>query len=72
MYLDFCNQLSGRPEKKEKSIDSLIDLSRRVDKLNKEIDSLKAAIARSKQFNQKVELNLKLKELEKEFGFIIG
>lgn len=70
VYLDFCNQLSGHPEKKEKSLDSLIDLNRRVDKLNKEIDSLKAAIARSKQFNHKVDLNMKLKEVERELGLI--
>ncbi|UCS92495.1 DUF4391 domain-containing protein [Echinicola marina] len=64
VYQDFCNQLSGNFKANEKSISELIDRNKEVDKLNKEISSLKSAISKCKQFNQKVELNMKLKEVE--------
>ncbi|GAB3660261.1 hypothetical protein GCM10028791_34110 [Echinicola sediminis] len=64
VYQDFCNQLSGNFKATQKSISELIDMNKNVDKLNKEIASLKSAIAKCKQFNQKVELNMKLKEVE--------
>lgn len=70
VYLDFCNQLSGELKSNQVSISELIEINKKADKLNNEIGSLKAAIARSKQFNQKVDLNLKLKEVEKELRFI--
>ncbi|WP_375563375.1 DUF4391 domain-containing protein [Bernardetia sp. OM2101] len=37
-----------------------------MDRLEKEIAQLKSVISRSNQFNEKVELNLKLKGVERE------
>jgi hypothetical protein len=36
-----------------------------IDQLKKEVTKLKSAISKCKQFNEKVNLNLKLKEAEK-------
>lgn len=70
VYLDFCNQLSGKSIPNQKSIEDLINLSEKVKALNRQIDSLKSAISNCKQFNQKVYLNIKLKEVERELGLI--
>lgn len=64
VYLDFCIQLSGRPELAKKSLQEFVEQCRLFDTLSKEVSRLKSAIASCKQFNQKVELNLKLKEIE--------
>src|SRR5690606_16615570 len=71
VYLDFCMQLSGERFNTNKSLPDLVQYKREVDELQKTITRLKANIANTKQFNQKVELNLKLKEVElrlKKFG----
>ncbi len=65
-YRDFCNQLSIRPERKEKSLYKLIQYNKQIDALQKEIAKLKFAIAKCVQFNKKVELNLQLKKMEKQ------
>jgi hypothetical protein len=64
VYLDFCIQLSGRPELAKKSLQEFVEQCRLFDTLSKEVSRIKVAIANCKQFNQKVELNLKLKEIE--------
>lgn len=69
VYLEFCIQLSGRPELAKKSLQEFIERCKLFDLLSKEVSQLKAAIAICKQFNQKVELNLKLKEIENEIDF---
>lgn len=66
VYHDFCIQLSGESSLATRPLQDLVDYEKRVDALKKEISRLKAGIAKSKQFNKKVELNLKLKELESE------
>jgi hypothetical protein len=65
-YQDFCNQLSILPERKGKSLNELVQYNKQIDTLQKEIAKLKSEIAKCEQFNKKVELNLQLKEVEKQ------
>lgn len=66
IYHDFCIQLSGKSSFINKPFKDLIDFTQSINALEKEIAKLKFAIANSKQFNNKVELNLKLKAAEEE------
>src|SRR5690606_692995 len=69
IFHDFCLQLSGNKDEKDLSLFALVQNERQIEGLEKEITQLKKRISACKQFNQKVELNLKLKlkegELEK-------
>lgn len=64
VFKDICVQLTGKPQLARKSLGSILKNQQEIDRLTKEISSLKNAIANSKQFNEKVELNLQLKSLE--------
>ena len=64
VYLDFCIQLSDKPSMASRPIQDLIAYRKQVSALVKEIARLKSSIANSKQFKDKVELNLKLKATE--------
>lgn len=64
VYLDFCHQLSGNTMITRKSIEGLVQHERDIDHLNKELTKLQKAIKNCKQFNKKVELNMKLKIVE--------
>jgi hypothetical protein len=66
VYHDFCIQLSGNPSMASKPIQDLIAYKKRTSALEKEITRLRSGIANSKQFNKKVELNLKLKAVEEQ------
>lgn len=68
VYQDFCIQLSGNTFLANIPLQELIAYKKKVDILEKEITKLKSGIAGSKQFNNKVELNLKLKEKEDELN----
>lgn len=63
VYKTFCEQFN-KTKAPVKDLKELVTTQKELDSLNKEIEKVKSAIARSKQFNKKVELNLKLKELE--------
>lgn len=63
IFNDFCNQLKSVVTRTT-SIEELVKAQKHNDKLKKEIERLKIKITNSKQFNKKVELNMKLKELE--------
>lgn len=65
VFKDLCVQLTGKPDLSKKSMDSILQNQQEIDQLKKEVTKLKSAISRSKQFNEKVDLNLKLKEAEK-------
>ncbi len=71
IYHDFCLQLSGSWALAHKSIDALVEYSKQVDYLHKEIEKLKSSISSSKQFNHKVEINIRLKDLEKQLKSVI-
>ena len=64
VYKSFCEELSDT-EQEVKSIHDLVNTQKENDALQREIDKLQAEIKRCKQFNKKVDLNLKLKELQK-------
>jgi len=66
VYHDFCVQLSNKPSLATKPLNDIIAYEKKINALEKEISKLNAGIANCKQFNVKVEMNLKLKELEKE------
>lgn len=64
VFQNFCEQL--KTVKTDSSdIWELVQAQKQDDSLRKEIEKIKSEIARCKQFNIKVELNMKLKELEK-------
>lgn len=64
VYHDFCVQLSGKTSMASKSLQDLVAYKKKINALEKEIVRLKTGIAKSKQFNKRVELNLKLKGVE--------
>lgn len=66
VYKNFCEQFIIQ-NIQTRSINELIDQQKQKDSLYKEIEKLKSAVANCKQFNKKVELNIKLMELENEF-----
>lgn len=70
VFKDLCVQLTGKPELGKQSLGSILKNQQEVDRLQKEICKLKSAISRSKQFNEKVDLNLKLKTAQKELKAI--
>lgn len=64
VYLDICIQLNGRTDSTGRTMTELVEVGREVDALKKQITKLRSAIAACKQFNQKVEMNIKLQNLE--------
>lgn len=68
VHKDFCIQLSGNQELKGKHINKIVEYQKEKYSLENEINKLKQQITRSKSFKEKVELNLRLKELEKGFS----
>jgi hypothetical protein len=66
VFKDLCVQLTGKPELGKQSLNSILKIQQEVDRLKKEISKFKSAISKSKQFNEKVDLNLKLKTAQKE------
>jgi hypothetical protein len=70
VFKDLCVQLTGNPALGKQSLGFILKNQKEVDCLKKEIVRLKSAISRSNQFNEKVDLNLKLKTAEKELKTI--
>lgn len=66
VFKDLCVQLTGKPELGKQSLGSILKNQQEVDRLKKEIRKLQSAISRSKQFNEKVDLNLRLKKAQKD------
>jgi len=64
VFYDFCQQLSLKPNTKANGIQDLVQYNSQVSALIKEIEQTKKHIVSCKQFKKKVELNLKLKQLE--------
>ncbi|HUH19386.1 DUF4391 domain-containing protein [Albibacterium sp.] len=72
VYHDFCIQLSGNRDKKVLPLPELIENERKIEGLKREISQLRTGIASCKQFNKKVELNLKLKSKEGELERLLA
>lgn len=66
VFKDLCVQLTGKADLSKKSMNLILENQQETDRLKKEIYKLKSARDRSKQFNIKVKLNMKLKKVEKE------
>lgn len=63
VFKNFCDQLKS-VDADTKSINELVEKQISNDATLREIEKLKSAIGRCKQFNKKVELNMKLKTLQ--------
>ncbi|MEI7491906.1 MAG: DUF4391 domain-containing protein [Bacteroidota bacterium] len=72
VHQDLCVQISGKPTMANKPIEELIEFKREILILEKEIARLKSGIKNGKQFNYKVDLNIKLKEAEKQLLTLIS
>ncbi|MEZ5003935.1 MAG: DUF4391 domain-containing protein [Chitinophagales bacterium] len=70
VFKDICMQISGRADLISKSLSEIVQNQQAIKKLQKEISLLKSKISNSKQFNKKVEMNLELKEKEKELTML--
>ena len=69
VYQDFCFKLAENPELAKKTRCDLVQYKIQTSALENEIGKLKANIKSCKQFNQKVELNPKLKSKEEKLSF---
>jgi len=69
VYKNFCLQFISFNDK-SKNINELIESQKNFDVIKREIEKVKLEILRCKQFNKKVELNIKLKVLENELLFL--
>ena len=65
---NLCIQLSGKKEDVDLSLNELVEKESQIEKLEKEINKLKSQIKRTKQFNEKVELNALLRQREMELN----
>ena len=72
VHHDLCVQISGQPSMSNKPINELIEFKRTILTLEKEIVKLRSGITSGKQFNQKVDLNIKLKEAEAQLLSLIS
>lgn len=64
VFTDVCQQIAGLDLSGNVTVLQLVESNKQIVKLRKEIERLKSAITKAKQFNQKVELNQRLKEAE--------
>ncbi len=65
IFNDLCFQISG---KEKMTIAELIEHEEKIKRLEDEAVKLQSAIKKAKQFNEKVELNLKLQEVNSNLG----
>lgn len=70
VFKDLCVQITGNPDLSKMEMDAILQNQQKIDQLKKEIKRLKSAISKCSQFNEKVDLNLKLKIAEKELMLI--
>lgn len=71
-YFNFCVQLSPSTSSTTSRIEDLVLHSKQVTTLKKEIDKYKSKIKKSLQFNKKIELKLKVVELEKQLNILLN
>lgn len=68
VYLDICQQISGR---RKETLSDLVTTEKTRTELQKAIATLKGKIARCRQFNRKVELNIELQKCEKSLETLV-
>lgn len=66
VFKDFCEQLSSTKTTNSSDLSSLVSHKKELDILRKEINRLESKIARCKQYNKKVELNIRLNNLKEQ------
>lgn len=65
VFKDLCVQITGKPDLSKLTLDTILQNQQEIARLKNEIERLKNAISKSKQYNRKVDLNLKLLESER-------
>lgn len=65
VYQDFCNQISGKSSEINEPLRDLIEYNKIKQALERDIERLKNQIKSSKQFKNKVALNIELQEKSK-------
>jgi len=70
IFHDFCVQISGDANFANRSIMELVKYKRNVTAIEKEIDDIKSKMAKCNQFNEKVQLNLLLREKQAQLANI--
>ena len=68
IFTNFCNQLSIHPNKDIKDLPELISYNSKLYEAMKKIESLKKKISSCNQFNKKVEMNMKVRELQEKLS----
>lgn len=71
VFRKLCLVVSGEKEEFSVDIDQLVSLKKEIQELESKIQKIKAKIAREKQFNKKVELNLELQILENQLALFL-
>ena len=66
VFKDLCVQLTGRKDLSNLSLSKILKNQKEEDRMIKTRNKLKSEILKCKQFNKKVELNLRLKSIEDE------
>lgn len=64
VFKDICVQISGNPLLFNKSMEFILENQQSIDRLRKQLVRLESDIAKCKQFNKKVEMNIKLKKIK--------
>lgn len=65
IYKNFCSQFITS-SKNSNNLQEIVKNEKKIDIIKKEIEKIKSEISRCKQFNKKVDLNIKLKKLKEE------
>ncbi|MCH8568888.1 MAG: DUF4391 domain-containing protein [Balneolales bacterium] len=72
VFEDFCFQLTKMKKRENLSLKELIKLEQKKARITKELNRLHKALIREKQFNKKVELNLRLANLKKNLSDLLS
>lgn len=72
VFKHLCVQLSGKSSLKAQPLSFIVAHQQQIDSLTKEISALKSRISKSRQFNEKVELNLLLLQKESELKKLLA
>ncbi|MFT5619548.1 MAG: hypothetical protein ACI85I_002794 [Arenicella sp.] len=71
VHKDFCFQLIGGRKHDGISLQEIAEKLKTIESLEREINRLRNKVQQCKQFNKKVELNLQLRDKEKEFRMLM-
>lgn len=72
VYYNFCNSLHGNEAIQNKPFTEVVSILKKQDSLKRNIEKLKSELIKELQFNKKVELNIKIKNLKEELKNLTG